>query len=87
MTRLKRERTKKPSLTQMDLARLADVGQPTISKLERGILLDPTFETLNKLAWALKKCGRKVDAADLQPRRQPILIKGVFAERKRKRTA
>lgn len=84
--RLRRER-KKARLTQMELSRFAGVHQGTISKLENGVLLDPSFETLHKLAWALKKCGRKVDAADLQPRRQPMLVKGFRSERKRRRTA
>jgi len=83
---LKQQR-KRARLTQQELARFSGVGQPTISKLENGALLDPSFETLHKLAWALKKCGRKIDAADLQPRRQPLLVKGFRSERKRRRTA
>ena len=71
----------------MELSRFSGVHQGTISKLENGVLLDPSFETLHKLAWALKKCGRKVDAVDLQPRRQPILVKGFKSERKRRRSA
>lgn len=84
--RLKRER-KKARLTQQELARFSGVTQGTISKLETGVMLDPGFDTLDKLAWALKKCGRLLDASDLRPRRQPVLIKGFRAERKRKRTA
>lgn len=46
-------------------------------------MLNPGFETLHKLAYALKKFGRKVDAYDLQPKRQPVLVKGVLADRRR----
>lgn len=78
--RLKRERLK-ARLTQMELARFSGVTQPTISKLENGVLLDPGFDTLANLAWALKKCGRKVDAADLQPKKQLQLVRGFRAAR------
>jgi transcriptional regulator with XRE-family HTH domain len=78
---------KKAGLTQMDLARFAGVNQGTISRLEKGRLPNPSFETLSKIAWALKKCGRNVDAADLQPKRQPLLAKGARTDRKRRRIA
>lgn len=81
--RLKRER-KKAKLTQIELARFAGVNQSTVSRLETGDLLDPSFEVLQQLAWALKKCGRKVDATDLQPRRQPVLIKGLLSQKRRR---
>ena len=74
MSRLKRER-KKAKLTQPQLARLAGVGQPTISRLENNKLVEGSFDSLRKLAWALSICGRKVDAVDLLPGRQ-VLIKG-----------
>jgi transcriptional regulator with XRE-family HTH domain len=82
---LKRER-KKAKLTQMELARFASVNQSTVSRLENGELLNPSFEVLQQLAWALRKCGRKVTAADLQPRQQPVLVKGALAQ-KRKQSA
>jgi len=81
--RLRKER-KGARLTQTELAKRARVPQGSISKMERGALFAPTFETLNRLARALQRCGRHVDAADLQPRRQPVLIKGEGVERKRK---
>jgi predicted transcriptional regulator len=81
--RLKRERTK-ARLTQIELARFSGVNQSTISRLETGTLLDPSFEVLQQIAWALRKCGRKVDAPDLLPRRQPVLIKGVLAAKRRR---
>jgi len=84
--RLKRER-KKAKLTQVELARFSGVSQAEISRIETGVVTDPAFETLHNLAWALKKCGRKIDAVDLAPKRQPQLIKGFRAEPKRKRTA
>lgn len=77
---LKRERAK-AGLTQDELARLAKVAQPTISKIESGKLLDPRYETVARLAWALNKCGRKLDPVDLMPRRQPLLIKGARSQR------
>jgi predicted transcriptional regulator len=85
-SRLRRER-KKAHLTQMDLARFSGVKQSTISKLETTAFIDPSFETLTKLAWALRKCGRKVDASSLLPKRQLAAIKGFRAERKGRRFA
>jgi transcriptional regulator with XRE-family HTH domain len=81
--RLKRER-KKARLTQIELARFSGVNQSTISRLETGALLDPSFDVLQQIAWALKKCGRAVEASELQPRRQPVLIKGVLAANRRR---
>lgn len=84
--RLRRERTK-ARLTQTELARFAGVRQGTISKLETGALRSPSSDILDKLAYALRKCGRKVDGADLQPRRQPRLklVKGARARRRERR--
>jgi hypothetical protein len=48
--------------------------------MERGEMLSPTFETLDRLARALQRCGRRVDVAALQPRRQPNLIQGFRSE-------
>jgi len=73
--RLRKER-KAAGLTQAELSKLAKVPQGSISKMERGELLAPTFETLDRLARALQRCGRRIDVAHLQPRRQPALIKG-----------
>jgi hypothetical protein len=55
--------------------------------MERGEILSPTFETLNRLSVVLQKCGRRVTEAQLQPRRQPLLIKGARAERPSRRVA
>jgi transcriptional regulator with XRE-family HTH domain len=84
--RLRRER-KRAKLTQAELARFAGVRQGTVSKLETGALLDPSFEVLHKIAWALQRCGRKVNAEDLQPKRQPVLVKGFRSARRRKTAA
>lgn len=79
--RLRKER-KAARLTQAELARRSKVPQGTISKMERGEILRPTFDTLNRLAITLQKCGRRVTEAQLQPRRQPLLIKGARSERR-----
>ena len=84
--KLRKER-ERAGLSQWQLSGLSGVNQATISKLENGVLLAPTFETLYKLAWALKKVGRKVEPIDLQPRKQMSLIKGARALTKRKRSA
>ena len=68
-TRLERER-KAAQLTQTQLARLAKVNQGTVSKLENQQMPRPGLDVLASLAWALDKCGRRVDATDLQPKRQ-----------------
>jgi transcriptional regulator with XRE-family HTH domain len=82
-TRLERER-RAAKLTQVDLARLADVPQSTVSRLENLKLSRPGFDVLASLAWALKRCGRKVDLADLQPKRQPVLIRGLLTQPKKR---
>ena len=84
--RLRKER-KKAQLTQSALARLAKVPQSSISKLERGVLLAPTFDTLDRLATALQKRGRAIGPKQLQPKRQLTLIKGYRSLRKGKRVA
>lgn len=78
-TRLERER-RGAKLTQTDLARLADIRQSTISKIENLKMFRPGYDVLASLAWALKRCGRKVDAADLQPKRQPVLVSGLLTQ-------
>ena len=83
---LKTER-KKAGLTQQQLAGLARVDQGTVSRIEKGRLVSSTFKTLNKLAWALRRCGRKVSAEDLAPSGQLSLIKGNRPRRKRKPAA
>ena len=50
--------------------------------MERGDILAPTFETLDRLARVLQRCGRRVDVSQLQPKRQPALVKGYRTERK-----
>jgi transcriptional regulator with XRE-family HTH domain len=75
VTRLERER-RAAKLTQTDLARLADVRQGTVSKLENQKLPRPGANVLASLAWALKRCGRRVSLEDLQPKSQPVLVRG-----------
>jgi len=67
-SRLEAER-RAAQLTQSALARLAQVTQSTISKLERQKLTRPGVDVLARLAWALTRCGRTVDAIDLHPKR------------------
>jgi predicted transcriptional regulator len=69
------------------LARSSKVNQGLISRMEAGELLNPTIGTLDKLATALQRAGRKVGPMDLVPRRQPVLIKGARALRNGKKTA
>lgn len=87
--RLRKERKAvRPKLTQARLGKLAGVPQGTISKMERGELLAPTYDTLDRLAKALRRLGRHtIQPGDLQPRKQPALIKGFRAELKRKGAA
>ncbi len=88
MTRLRKERKAvRPKLTQARLGRLAGVPQGTISKMERGTLLRPTFNTLDRLSKALRRFGRNVQPGDIQPRPQPNLIKGFRNEVKRRGAA
>ena len=84
--RIRKERIR-ARLTQMQLAKMSGVTQAAISKLESGVVLDPSFETLTKITKALQRCGRRVQASDLQPRRQPALIKGFRSDAKRRRSA
>jgi transcriptional regulator with XRE-family HTH domain len=83
-TRLERER-RAAKLTQNDLARLAKVNQATISKIENLKSMRPGVDVLASLAWALKRCGRRVELTDLQPKRQPVLVRGLLTQ-PRKRT-
>ena len=83
-TRLERER-RAAKLTQSDLARLADVRQGTISKLEHEKMPRPSYDVLASLAWALKRCGRKVELADLDPKRQPVLVSGLLTQSRKRR--
>ena len=84
--RLRKERLK-AGLTQQELSRLAGVTQSTISKLESCERPSSRFDTLIKLAYALKRKGRKVEAVDLLPLNQPALIKGFRSRRKGKPAA
>lgn len=87
MTRLKRER-KKARLSQTELALLSGVSQSFISRLETNSVNDAAFSILEDLATVLKRRGAHIEAKHLQPRRQPLLVKGIFAEPKtRKRIA
>lgn len=83
MTRLAKER-KAAKLSQAQLAHFASTTQGTVSKIENRKLLAPSFDVLARLAWALRKCGRKVDPADLNPIRQPVLVTGAFAQKRRR---
>jgi transcriptional regulator with XRE-family HTH domain len=49
---LKTARTLK-GWTQVELARRSGVSQRTVTDIERGIILNPTWETANRLASAL----------------------------------
>lgn len=73
--RIKKER-RRAKLTQIELAGLSGVHQATICKLETGKLFRPSFDTLQRLASALNKCGREVTPADLQPRKRLVVLKG-----------
>jgi transcriptional regulator with XRE-family HTH domain len=84
--RLRKER-KAAKLTQYELARQSKVPQGTISKMERGDILRPSFETLNRLATVLNRCGRSVTEKQLQPRPQPLLIKGARSTPRRRGAA
>lgn len=84
--RLRKER-KAAKLTQAELAKLSRVTQGCISKMERGELLKPSYDTLEKLAKALQRCGRRVTESQLQPRRQPALIKGLRVLPKHRQSA
>lgn len=86
MSRLRKER-KRAGLTQARLAELADVDQSTVSTIETRRVTDPGAETLRRLAIVLRRYGRKVEALDLAPSKQPVLVKGVFAARRTKGAA
>ena len=85
-SRLERER-RAAKLTQAELAGLAKVPQGTISKIEGGKLLRPSFTVLDKLAQTLYRMGRRVQPADLQPRPQPLLIKGALNQSRKRGAA
>jgi len=78
--RLRKER-KAAKLTQAELARRSKVTQGTISRIESGDMPKPSFEVLNRLAIALQRAGRIVSEAQLQPRRQPLLVRGARCAR------
>jgi transcriptional regulator with XRE-family HTH domain len=82
-----RQERKAAKLSQHGLARLSTVNQGLISRLESGELLNPTIGTLDKLASALQRLGRKISPMDLVPRRQPVLIKGARSLRRGKGAA
>lgn len=81
MSRLKRAR-KKARLSQTELALLSGVSQSFISRLESQSVNDAAFSILEDLATALRRRGIQIEAKQLQPRRQPLLVKGAFAEAK-----
>ena len=85
-SRLERER-RAAGLTQTDLAALANINQATISKIESGKLLRPSFTVLDRLAQTLYRKGRRVQPADLQPRAQPLLIKGALNQSRKRGAA
>jgi transcriptional regulator with XRE-family HTH domain len=82
--RLRQERIA-ANLTQDELSQLAKVSQSAISKIESGYVPNLRFETLQRLAEALRRAGRKCDAASLSPTRQPTLLKGVRKRARRVR--
>jgi transcriptional regulator with XRE-family HTH domain len=73
--RLRKERLA-AGLTQAALAAAAGITQGTVARLESAKSRRPSFVVLHALAAALRAAGRPVEAADLQPRWQPKLIKG-----------
>ena len=73
--RLRHER-KAAKLTQTALARQAQVGQGTISKLETRAVRRPSFDVLARLADVLQQHGRSVSPNDLAPTWRPLLVKG-----------
>jgi len=77
--RLRTER-RQAKLTQTELAREATVTQSTISRIEAGALQHPSFDVLHHLSVELQQRGRQVTAADLQPRPQPLRVKGARTE-------
>jgi len=83
-TRLERER-RGAGLTQTALANLAQVDQGTVSKIENLKMPRPGYDVLASLAWALNRKGRKVDAAALQPSRQPVLVRGLLTQSRKRR--
>lgn len=82
-----RQQRKAAKLSQHGLARLSGVNQGLISRLESSDVLNPTIGTLGKLAAALQRLGRNVNALDLAPQRQPVLVKGARSLRKGKGAA
>ncbi len=80
--RLLKER-KAAGLTQEDLARMADVTQSYISKLERGERVTPRFDILDRIARVLRRYGRRVEVGQIAPRPQPLLIKGARAPKRK----
>lgn len=83
-TRLERER-RAAGLTQIELARDAQIDQSTVSKIENLKMPRPGYEVLASLAWALNRKGRKVSADALQPSRQPVLVRGLLAQSRKRR--
>lgn len=86
MSRLKQAR-KKARLSQIELSQLSGVSQSFISRLETGSANDAAFSILEDLAAVLRRRGIPIEAKHLQPRRQPLLVKGVFAEPRKRRGA
>lgn len=84
-TRLERER-RAAKLSQLRLGRISGVDQSIISRIEGRKLFRPSFLVLERLAHALNRNGRRLQPGDLQPRPQPVLIKGLL-EQSRKRGA
>ncbi|MEX2552403.1 MAG: helix-turn-helix transcriptional regulator [Actinomycetota bacterium] len=54
-----REARRRAGLTQAELAAACGVKQPTISRIERGVV-DPSVETLDRL---LAACGESLESA------------------------
>lgn len=86
MSRLRRAR-EKAGLSQLELSRRSGVSQSAISRLESHSVHDAAFSTLEDLAAVLRRCGVSIEAKQLQPRRQPLLVKGAFAQPRKKGAA
>ena len=61
---------KAANLTQARLARLADVDQATISKIETGKLIRPGYGLLRRIARGFKKAGHSIDIETLYSSRR-----------------
>lgn len=64
---LLREARRRAGLTQVELSAKSGVGQTAISKIEVGVVTDPSFETVRRLADALNMDPRALRFGARQP--------------------